>query len=321
VTHRDAFVDYGVCELGLGGPDPHLKLAVAAMLETDDLEERAWRACCYVGPYEVSTGAVLWTHWPLRVVLAHPAEFSEWLRQNWKGLQFRRERRAARTPVKLADALISASHWVTTELFSIQKADYEKLWQSTNAGLRYYGRYALIKLTEALWRGGVVAARTVDIRPRGGWSPRETLSLLFPEDAEQLNGNDRLENIRVVLLRMEEARGWLSEAVGEPVSYFDVEVLLCQYRRALEGGGYPGRSHDTDLSYYGKVRGYWGAVPLPFFRRRRALFPAEVLGEIQGWLGAREGLADTYHEHGYFWDDRVYDFMKTADLARPTRRV
>jgi len=329
--HWAYFREFCRLELASGGPDPHLKLCAYAMRQEPDPLERAWMALCYVAPYEVSTGAVLWSTWPLRRRVEAPG-LGPWLQEHWRGLQIRRERRAARTPTKMLASLESARYWIVTDLPKLQAFQpesyagpveqvdaFDALWSSAKHGLQYFGRYALIKVLETLQQGGVVDAPAYDIRPDGGWSPRATLALLFPDHEAALNGSNSPDDLAVARAATDATIVDLQAHTGRPVSYFETEVLLCNYKQAVERK-YPGRPQDTDLGYYHKVKEYWRAVPFPFLRYRHALFPAAVLGERQGWTGPREELGETFQKFQYFWSDLLFDYAMTQDLAFPVPR-
>ena len=66
---------------------------------------------------------------------------------------------------------------------------------------------------------------------------------------------------------------------------FQLQVLLCEYREALNSGYYPGASLDEELMYMAKASSF---DLNPILESRRALFSHEYLGEISGWSGIRK---------------------------------
>jgi len=255
-THWERFLEFSQLELAAGGPDPHLDLAICGMAETPDPLEKTWRAGCYVAPYEVGTGFVLWEHWSRQAVLDHPEGLKLWIKDHWAGLRFRKERRAVRTPQKLTECLVSIAHW-SEHVVQYKHTDFSTLWGAA-LQIRYFGRYAALKFVETLRRGGVVQTSVPDIRPQGGWSPRLTLSWFYPEypprEVVYNNGTSAVVWINEVTQKVLEA---LSRHVGTAVLPFALEVLLCNYRQALEWR-YPGHSHDATLSHYHHLKSYWG---------------------------------------------------------------
>lgn len=320
--HRDSFLEFARWEIATGGPDPHLKVAVEGLRRASNNSERIWRAGCYVAPYEVSTGSVIWSEWPLERTLRYPRHFTNWLRKHWKGLCIRRERRAARTPAKMTECLLSVAAYASRHPRGVGD-EYEAVWKRADRELRYFGRYALIKFLETLHRGGAMSFGIPDIRPKGGWSPRTALALIYnqPTDTALIESNapEILSDVQRKTDELLHTVALENQKAIHPVSYFDIEVLLCNYRQAILRK-YPGRPQDTDLAYYYKAKDYWSEIPFPVLEVRRKLFPKQVLGELQGWNGPREELGVTYAEHGYFWCDLVHDYHKTKALAQPALR-
>lgn len=335
MNHHNAFPEFCALELSTGGPDPYLKIASLAVVEAASHEQRVWRACCFVAPYEINTGALLWEHWPYpKEVSRSPDKFIHWVAENWKGFQFRRERRASRTPKKFAECLISAAEFADGESKELLHCSYEDAWRLSDKALRYFGRYALTKMLQTLYLGNGMAAGMPDIRPAGGWSPRTTLAWMYSDgeivgasssgDSEFVRSN-RPRMIAEVNAKAETLRQYVGEYVsasgveGE-LEYYDFEVLLCNYRQALTFR-YPGRSHDTDLGNYHRACTYWReAFRFPLLEYRQRLFHKRVLGELNGWSGQRENLENTWKDYGYFWCDTRYNYWKSVDnLAQPTR--
>lgn len=321
--HKTNFLEFCRLELLSGGPDPHLAVTGYAVKQLSNNADKAWRVGCYIGPYEATTGAVIYHYWPLKRVLADEAGFRSWVKENWSRILFRRERRAARSIPKFTDSLLSYAQWVDRDLPTVRGDGYAATWESAIKGIRYVGRYATIKLLEGLTRYAGVDSVATDIRPAGAWSPRKTLAMVFPEHAALLNSND---NKPATLTLANDLASSLRSAVSahakQLVTNFQVEVLLCNYRQAL-AGKYPGRPQDTDLSYHYEARQRWGDTvvntAIDFFTARQSLFNGRVLGEKIGWHGVREELGLTHPKYGYFWSDVIYDYKKTHDLAAPVR--
>lgn len=321
--YRQNFFEFTRLELATGGPDQHLDFSRWMGNDGVDDRELAWRAGCYINPYVVISSAVLWSAWSLDDVLADN-NLEDWLRQHWRGIPLRRERRAVRSPIKLAQCMREYATWVENELPGLVDRPYLELWESLGAHIKGFGRYASNKLCETFRRYGIMHEGMPDIRPAGAWSPRWTLSFLYPEHDELLNrGGD---GQRALAQINEIAAGLLvelNERFEAPIDYFVMETLLCNYRQALEWR-YPGRSHDSELAYYYKAEEYWGQEALAgmcdFFGTRLKLFPHECLGELHGWRAPRKELDETFTNHGYLWSDVEYDYSRTTDLARPAVR-
>lgn len=311
-----------MAELSTGGPDPHIALAahLATAYDKVDAQEVFWRAGCYVAVYTVFCAEALWQALPLERALAlGPIGLESWVRDHWAGMALRNERRPVKSVKKLAEHLSSLATWCSGAALG---GDYGFYWESYNGEVRYVGRYATIKYLETIKQAFDLDIEQPGIMPAGAWSPRLTLSFMHPNFDELLNrGGDRPPTLATVDELAEATRFDLEEHYGEPVSNFQIEVLLCNFRQALKGR-YPGRSHDSELKYRDKVKGFWINVrehDSHFFSAREALFDPRVLGERNGWDRPREVLEDTHPKYGYFWSDAFYDFNQTTDFSKPVR--
>lgn len=296
-----------------GGPDPHMKIC-GWLIKDAEAQAKFRMAGCYVGVYNVPTAELLWNWDSLNF---------QRLQDNWRGIATRRERRTVRTPSKLYRFFKEYDEWMTTALPVLfeQKAGYEAWWDSI-LGVTYMGRYVAFKILEFFRRYcGIDWLEMPDIRPRGGWSPRATLALFYPADAEALNGKDSKENIKTVNAVADITHKRLADE-GQSMDLYNMEVLLCDYRQSWEGQRqYPGRSHDSELDYYEKLRSYWGeSYQTRMLEARQVLFPDQCLGELQGWNGVRKELGTVLRQHNYTWSDLKFDYSNTADLAVPVRR-
>lgn len=322
MDHKVNFLEFSRLHLLAGCPDPHLKMAVHQMRATEDPYESAWRAGCYVAPYEVCTGSLIWSNWDIWSVKEKPGEFTKWIEETWSRWNIRRERRAARTPSKMAECLLSYANFVTDpNLLAAHVEDqYQDLWSVSDVSLRYFGRYALIKLLEALNRGGLVRNIIPDIRPNGGWSPRETMALLDPAHAAlYTEGGNKTAVLNTIQEETDKLQRELSEYTQQVVSYYNVEVLLCNYRQYPKH--HPGWPLDSDLKYYYTFVRNNEEPTFDWKAMRKELFPIEVLGEIQGWEGPREDLNTVFPTYQYLWSDVLYDYqLSKNNLGVPVKR-
>ena len=320
--HRSNFAEFCRLELLAHGPDPHIAMVTAAANG-----QGLWRAGCYINAYTFGGGAAIWTAWPTAwSVLNDPTQFKAWVADHWAGIPMRRERRAVKSKPKFAASMLSYAEWAVVSAPLLVGATYDMYWDSVRDLVKYFGRYATIKLLETLRRAGVIPVAMPDIRPRGAWSPRLTLSYMWPELDAVLNSPT---NADWVLATANDhaalAMDLVKDHCGAELTCFQVEVLLCNYRQAIERK-YPGRAHDSELGYYAKAERYWGKDVLgeDFWDTRAHLFPHACLGEFGGWEGERVECCDTYLDHGYFWSDLLYDYAATAnsgDWAHPVERV
>lgn len=309
--------EFAEFEIAAGGPDPHMRICGWLSQDAEQVE-RTWLAGLYVGFYNAPTAEVVWNEWPWARVKQQGPPSGAWLAEHWRGLSFRRERRAVRTVVKMTRYLKDYADWMESRIEGKAFTSYEELWESVG-DIYGLGRYAAFKLLEFFWRYCDSPWKLPDIRPSGGWSPRMTLALLYPEHEEALNGGDKAANIKVVNSVAADAINSLSDIFHD--DYYIFEVMLCDYRQSFEGKRqYPGRSQDSELEYYAKITPHWPSFKSRMFEARKSLFPPQVLGELQGWAGVRKELGKVLSEHGYTWSDFRYDYLQSQDLSRPVKR-
>jgi len=300
---------------------------VAGMCRGLPVHEQVWRVGCYGGVYNTGGALALWTSLDRNMVRAMSTEdLTAWLTKHWDGIPFRRERRAVRTPQKLARYLRSyatvSRDWPDRDwwLGAASPANYEAAWADV---LQVYGvgRYIAIRMLELFSRFGAGTA-SYDIRSRDAWSPRRTLTLLWPQHTQTLArdntrvGNAATESIANTTLRM------VREEYGVELSHYELQVMTCEYRQSMEARRqYPGRSIDSEHRYLTEITPHWGAeVAAPGWAIRQELFPHVSLGELNGWTGAREELGPVVATHGYTWSDILYDYGATRDLRQPVLR-
>ncbi len=314
------FVEYAKLETGTGGPDPHMKFLGGMLADADPLE-KLWRVGCYTAVYNTAGAQVLWEHFPWKkVALADTGGVPlAWIQQNWAGLPLRRERRPVRSAAKLHRHLDSLVLWLKLMEPVLYEYTYEELWAALDE-LYGVGRYMGMRFLEALRLHCGIPARMPDIRPRGGWGSRLTVSFFYPEYDAELNGNDSMRNVSLANELGRHVKDRLGKD-GVDVDLYTTETLLCNYRQALTRGKYPGAPHDSELGYIAAAQRFWGAEysPARAYEARAARFSPLVLGEQRGWAGPRPELGDTKAAHGYWWSDLVYDYTSTRDLAHPVR--
>ena len=311
-----SFADFCRAEKAAGGPDPHVELS-GYLVKDKSVEDRLWMGGCYVAVYNVAMAEVLVQEWPYRRIQVEPSLLEPWLEQNWHRVLFRRERRAARSPKKLASCLLSYSNWMKAEWPQLINQSYENFWVSTNR-ISTFGRYIVFKLLEYFARHLETATLAPDIRPIGADWPRQTLRELFPAKAYLTHGNTADSIARVNELATS-TKFILGAEFGISLDYYQLEALLCEFRQMYKNHTfYPGRPQDSEFGYYNTLRTV--RKDSPFLLARRALFPEFCLGEHNGWLGRRKELGWTLHNYGYVWSDALYDYTATEDLENPVRR-
>lgn len=330
--HWYGFSEFVRYETAVGGPDPQL-LMVKEFTKDLDLDDKLWAVGTYCALHNFGGGALLFNEFPLNEALTPNGDMETWLTKHWKSIPFRYERRAVRSPQKLAryltDYVEQSIHWPdadwwevgTPEAFNAAWDDVQKVYS--------VGRYIAVKMLELLMMCCGAETHSIDIRAKGGWSPVKALSEIWVEHKDRLltdksdAGIDFAEKIATLTIFE------LEDVYGLKISPFQLQVLLCEYREAYWGQWqYPGESIDAELKHLQHVEAYWGAdhpAVKAGYRVREALFDESNLGEKQGWPGGRrKGPGLMLAQHGQVWRDSEFDYNATlvagGDWANPIRK-
>lgn len=317
--HLQQFMEFVEFERAAGGPDPHMALAVEHVKDRP-VAERWWMGGCYVGVYNFPTAARIHAEVPWETALEWDS--SEWLAfltEHWPGIATRRERRAVRSPEKLARYFAEYVEFAEAHLSwgdalwgASRDQNYEQLWAEAN---RVYalGRYAAIKLLEFLRRSVDAPLEQPDFRLDDGWSPVEGLKLLY--DGHVVHQHRGWSpTIEWAEEKAREVRQ-LAALRGFELSMFETQVFLCDYKQAWNGRQYPGRSQDSELEYADAIAPHWGLDDTMEDLRER-LFPSQVLGEANGWRHVRKELGKVLPEAGFTWTDFRFDYAATLAAGR-----
>lgn len=291
MDHWPTFTEFVKQELATGGPDPQVQL-IAELCKGHPVRERVWLAGCYAAHHCVPSAYMVWLHWRPEKVYADCgslADLEKWLREHWAGLPVRAEMRSHRMPEKRAQCLQDFAKFALV-WEDRRFADFDNLWDVSIAEVKYFGRYMAIKYLEMLRLVADTGFEMPDMRAQGGWSPRRTLGMLWPEEAIlSQKGNQSIAAIGATELALLKTQTLLREA-GVTVSKFQLQVLLCEYREALNAGYYPGASHDEEMTFINIVEEHFGfEMVRPIYEARKRLFPVQVLGEHGNppWSGVR----------------------------------
>jgi hypothetical protein len=316
--HLQQFLEFVEFEKAAGGPDPHMALAVEHVKDMPEAD-RWWMGGCYVGVYNFPTAARIHAEVPWETALEwDSSEWLAWLTEHWPGIATRRERRAVRSPEKLARYFAEYVEFAEAHLSwgdalwgASRDANYEQLW--AEAGRVYaLGRYASIKLLEFLRRSLNAPLEQPDFRLDDGWSPVEGLKLLYSGDGN--GGPEYHKTLEWAEAKAREVR-FLAGLRGFPLTMFETQVFLCDYKQAWNGRQYPGRSQDSELEYAAAIAPHWGADDTMVQLRDR-LFPRQVLGEHGGWAHVRKELGKVLPEAGFTWTDFRFDYAETLRQGR-----
>jgi hypothetical protein len=325
--HWDFFAEFCYYEMAAGGPDPHMVLT-GHLARHQTWEELVWRGLCYLTVYNVPTAERIWQDWPWPKIILRNG-IGDWVEEHWVGgITTRRERRSVRQIPNMIRCLEGCAWWLVDLpeepwMAPDYKTPEERYWEAYKSVLSipFYGRYNGMKFVEYGMRYAGFPLELPGIHPRGGWSPRSTLALLFPKHIDALMGDDRDEHLIIADRLADRAIQVMRQDYGiEKMDRYLMQVLLCDYKQSFFKRQFPGRSLDSTLHYAAKIGPYWGGLPdTEIWQGRKEIFPNEHLGELNGWNEVREDLPDVLRDHGYTWSDLVYDYSNTKDLAQPVR--
>lgn len=289
--HRRLFTDFCRIEMAAGGPDPQVRLtAEAVRCHTRGGIDLAG---LFVVPYSCAGAAILWR---LAERKPNPSTWQPWLEQHGKGLPVRKERR----PVKghwgrFTTCVVSWYEWCEKSYPSMVDRPYADVYASVTKEVKYFGRYATMKLLETMYQAGLMSGQQNTIVPRDGKFPRRSMALLMPEHEAILKGKREEAEVDALADRI---RLSISDRLGVEVTWFQLETMLCIYGQSLRGK-YPAGRHDSELGHWTRTMAHYGepaATELrqqfPFSDLRRKLYPVEFLGEWNdpGWDGVRDDL-------------------------------
>ena len=159
-----------------------------------------------------------------------------------------------------------------------------------------------------------------DIRAKGGWSPREGLILLHPEEADLIRSNDILAVEELAGLTFKELNQHLAIRATK-IDRYEFQVFLCDYKQvAVTQRQYPGRSLDSELKYFHLAQRYNEFNGEAMMAARGRLFPSWALGEVQGWNGVREELGTFFVNTSMMWSDSLYAWKSMTDPYTPVEK-
>ena len=324
--HWELFTEFAKFEMMSGGPDPHVAF-VGGHSAFEDYAERLWRGFVYISAYNVASAEIMWKAYPWPRVMDEDIEL--WLEENWKGITTRTERKSVRIISNMARFFRDSGAWVQDVLDGNKqyiddpnlgpKERYNIMYDDVIDSVTYLGRYVAIKLLEYFKRYLEMDIELPDVRPLGGWSPRMTLSLLFPHMIENFLGSDSEENLNLLDEYSCEALSRLWEVGLIQADHFTLEVALCNYRQSYVGSKlYPGRTHDTEKRYLNKILPHWQKTDpsmledIQFYNVRKAIFPPEHLSELAPttWE-VRSSEIGVIAKEGMIWSDLLYDYNMT----------
>jgi hypothetical protein len=296
-AHRQLFTEFCLQEMTAGGPDPQIKLTAEAVKlhGTGNDTDMAADAGLFVVPYSCAGAAILWRLWERK---PDPLEWVPWLEQHGTVIPIRKERR----PVKgawgrFSVCAASVIDWARVEYPKVSASPYADVYASVTKHVKYIGRYAAMKLLETLVQADLLAYGQDTMVPRDAKFPRRTMALLMPEYSDILldKGHAYDADVDILCARI---RAGIEARIGMPVSWFQIETMLCIYRQSLKGK-YPMGRHDSELGHWVTAMSKLDTATVgdldhhfPFHDLRRQIYDVQYLGEFNTppWYGIRPEL-------------------------------
>lgn len=307
--YKKLFIRFCRLEVASGGPDPQMPV-LAGLCAKSTLQERYLLSGLYAMIYDVTSAEYVW-----RLMLDTSYKPAKLIDQVWDKIVIRNERRCVRTREKMTRCLAGYLQWMNGFKPATVGNDYMAMWEQVTS-VPYIGRYSAIKLIHTLRHTTGLPVLDPDIRPKDAWSPRYSLSLIYPEHKKiMLDKSAPIAEVNAIAAK---ALHLLQRKVDGKLTYYELQTMLCQFRECLKGNRfYPGRSHDEILDYYNRMKRKRSGFSSQLFSVRAKLFPSAHLGEFNGWRGIRKELENTYKDYGYFWSDLKFDYKLTKEFAVP----
>jgi hypothetical protein len=284
MDHWPLWIDFVRAETSAHGPDPQFELLLELAPEQSEIE-KVWLAGCYGAHHCVPSAFAVWREFRPRNVVRDPTPLFEWLQYNWAALPVRPEMRSHRMVAKRHLCLLNFAEYALSE--SWRTGSYNVIWEDSISEVKFYSRYMAIKYLELLRRIARPDMVLSDMRAKNAWSPRIALGLLWPEVANIIG--DKQNNTPNAIALAEECATRTIKRLEEreiTISYFQLQVMLCEYREALVGGFYDGGGHDEEMDYIKIAESKFDMTHV--WETRKRIFKHEYLGELNGWFGIRK---------------------------------
>lgn len=286
MNHWSLFTKFVRAELGVGGPDAQLQLVDHLPEKDADALSRVWAIGCYCSHHTIQGAFAVYKNFPNPIrVIRRPLELRRFLKDHWEGLPLRREMRSHQMLDKRTDCLLSFANYTVNGRWA--RGGYESVWDSSIEDVRYYGRYMALKYLELLRMSVRPKLILTDLRAKHAWSPRIALALLYPQHHDVFM--DRGDNSTATIALVERYAAKLHRKLtrkGIDLNFFQLQVLLCNYKQAIHGRFYPGMGLDEEMMYSDVALKFFDMRPL--YRLRKQLFKRRHLGELSGWHGIRQ---------------------------------
>lgn len=278
------FESFIIEELKAHGPDPQLQLLLELAPDVSDVE-KMWLIGTYCAHHCVASAWAVYLNFRPDQVLKDPNSLLRFLERNWAALPVRQEMHSHRMLEKRWACLIDAAIYATGK--SWQNGSYEKIWNDFIESVSFFNRYLCIKAIEMMRRTVRPDLILSDIRAQKGWSPRAMIALLYPEVADTV-GNKRNNSFETVWYAEEYATR-IRERLklrGIELSYYQLQVLLCNSKQMIEGRVAPGSGIEAELNFIRTAEKNFTMSHV--YDTRKRIYDHRYLSEVPGWQGLQK---------------------------------
>jgi hypothetical protein len=187
--------------------------------------------------------------------------------------------------------------WLRAGWSTDPRQNYHQFWRQAQC-VWGNGRWAAFKWAEVLKKVHGWPLAAPDMRLQTSTGPQAGLSHLYGLPARvSLGMLDRYSRHLHAHLA----------AAALPVDWETLETLLCNWHSLVRGRYYVGCDIDAQQEEIASVP---PAMQAPLWAARRAVLPAAVLGEVQGWSGVRKAYLPLYAQQGI-----LYGTVETSALS------
>jgi hypothetical protein len=278
------FESFVRAELDAHGPDHQLQLLLELAPDVSDIE-KVWLIGCYCTHHNVASAYAMWGNFRPEEVIDNPKRLLLWMEKYWNSLPVRPEMHSHRIPEKRWECAVDFAMYSIGESWRINS--YEKIWDEAIESVRFFNRYLAIKFLEMIRRTVRPDLILSDIRAQNGWSPRAAIAMLYPEMAYIIGDkhNNSFEAVWYAEEHATEIKNKL-KANGINISYYQLQVLCCNFKQCIQGRVAPGSGHEAERTFMRIAEKHFDMSHV--YRTRQRIFNHIYLSETPNFQGLKK---------------------------------
>ncbi len=285
---------YLMCErcCATGDYDPFVPLLY--YIERDmDREEALWYSCLFIAHYNPGSAWIAF----------HDSKVLQYKKWDLPIETARRSLQGGRIYQHLDDLIDKAGKAGSLWDFFTQGfgSDPEKNWLTLNATIRSlygHGRWGGYIFGGILRKVHGLNVRQPDLGNKGSSGPLNGLILIMNE------GTDEAAARLLEMTRANTCINWAEHRCApEPdMDYGVLESMTCDFNSMNKSRYYVGRDFDRDQYRIRRAEKATGVTLTPVWEARKAVFPNQYLGELNGWEGIDKDRLKVYQQTGEITD-------------------